>query len=486
MLSLPILKDESKQNNNNLILNNESSLHKAPYDYFSVKIPKQTIDMLFNSEKDERYLYFLRYGLLRRYEGKGEILYVEIPQIPKNIVIYRKPLTRNKYNEKLYLNKKDLPHIPLLEGEENLKLLSLESNLIIKIEHLISLNNLLFLNLYENKITDIENLQTVPKLKALMLGKNQITRIKNLNYLSDLEVLDLHSNKIKLIENLFSLKKLRILNLANNQLTSFLELMNNRNLEDINLRKNLIVSIPNLSNNFEKLKKINIGKNMISKIDFILEFKKLRRLEELYIEDNPVILLKDAYQKFINLPLKFKDQNLLRQFKGLSENNNNNISNFNSTNNSTTSINNNNPKLKVSNYEERSTRSTNLYTNNSYNDNLKENERNNLLIQIEKEWEMEFRYIVENGFNGYNIKKLKETKMQLCHAEIERDKQLNIFGNSLEVLGYNEFYNSTHTIQIQFLNFDLVTQKHNLDNIKKFTHLKSLIFSKNNLYSFYQ
>ena len=486
MLSLPILKDESKQNNNNLILNNESSLHKAPYDYFSVKIPKQTIDMLFNSEKDERYLYFLRYGLLRRYEGKGEILYVEIPQIPKNIVIYRKPLTRNKYNEKLYLNKKDLPHIPLLEGEENLKLLSLESNLIVKIEHLISLNNLLFLNLYENKISEIENLQTVPKLKALMLGKNQISRIRNLNYLSDLEVLDLHSNKIKLIENLFSLKKLRILNLANNQLTSFLELMNNRNLEDINLRKNLIVSIPNLSNNFEKLKKINIGKNMISKIDFILEFKKLRRLEELYIEDNPVILLKDAYQKFINLPLKFKDQNLLRQFKSLSENNNNNISNFNSTNNSTTSFNNNNPKLKVSNFEDRSTRSTNLYTNNSYNDNLKENERNNLLIQIEKEWEMEFRYIVENGFNGYNIKKLKETKMQLCHAEIERDKQLNIFGNSLEVLGYNEFYNSTHTIQIQFLNFDLVTQKQNLDNIKKFTHLKSLIFSKNNLYSFYQ
>jgi hypothetical protein len=490
MLSLPILKDESKQSNSNLILNNESSLNKAPYDYFSVKIPKQTIDMLFNSEKDERYLYFLRYGLLRRYEGKGDILYVEIPQIPKNIVIYRKPLTRNKFSEKLYLNKKDLPHIPLLEGEENLKLLSLESNLIIKIEHLISLNNLLFLNLYENKITDIENLQTVPKLKALMLGKNQISRIKNLNYLSDLEVLDLHSNKIKLIENLFSLKKLRILNLANNQLTSFLELMNNRNLEDINLRKNLIVSIPNLSNNFEKLKKINIGKNMISKIDFILEFKKLRRLEELYIEDNPVILLKDAYQKFINLPLKFKDQNLLRQFKNLSENNiqNNNISNVNSNNNTNTNFNNtnnNNPKLKVTNYEDKSTRN-NLNMNNSNNDNLRENERNNLLIQIEKEWEMEFRYIVENGFNGYNIKKLKETKMQLCHAEIERDKQLNLFGNALEVLGYSEFYNNTHTIQIQFLNFDLVTQKQNLDNIKKFSHLKSLIFSKNNLYSFYQ
>ncbi len=488
MLSLPILKDESKQNNGNLILNNESSIHKTPYDYFSVKIPKQTIEMLFNSEKDERYLYFLRYGLLRRYEGKGDILYVEIPQIPKNIVIYRKPLTRNKYNEKLYLNKKDLPHIPLLEGEENLKLLSLESNLIVKIEHLISLNNLLFLNLYENKICEIENLQTVPKLKALMLGKNQITRIKNLNYLTDLEVLDLHSNKIKLIENLFSLKKLRILNLANNQLTSFLELMNNRNLEDINLRKNLIVSIPNLSNNFEKLKKINIGKNMISKIDFILEFKKLKRLEELYIEDNPVILLKESYQKFMNLPLKFKDQNLFKKFKNLNENNNinnnNNNRNINSSNSTQVQKN-----VKVSNVDDKTTRSqTRSQTGNSNNnnDNLTDVERNNLLIKIEKEWDMEYRYIIENGFNGYNIKKLKETKMQLCHAEIERDKQLNLFGNALEVLGYNEFYNNTNTIQIQYLNFDLVTQRQNLENIKKFIHLKSLIFSKNNLYGFYQ
>ena len=494
MLSLPILKDEQKQNNGNLILNNESLIHKAPYDYFSVKIPKQTIEMLYNSEKDERYLYFLRYGLLRRYEGKGDILYVEIPQIPKNIVIYRKPLTRNKYNEKLYLNKKDLPHIPLLEGEENLKLLSLESNLIIKIEHLISLNNLLFLNLYENKITDIENLQTVPKLKALMLGKNQISRIKNLNYLSDLEVLDLHSNKIKLIENLFSLKKLRILNLANNQLTSFLELMNNRNLEDINLRKNLIVSIPNLTNNFEKLKKINIGKNMISKIDFILEFKKLRRLEELYIEDNPVILLKDAYQKFIYLPLKFKDPNLLKHFKSLNENNNNNVNNINNNinNNNNKQINSLNSKqsknLKVSNFDDKSTRSQNgnFDNNKNNNDNLTENERNNLINKIEKEWDMEYKFIVENGFNGFNIKKLKETKMQLCHAEIEREKQLNLFGNALEVLGYNEFYNNTNTIQIQFLNFDFVVQKQNIENIKKFPHLKSLIFSKNNLHSLYQ
>ena len=280
MISLPALKEDGKQTNSIKNINNDmmNSGNRQIYDYFSIKISKPTIEMLFNNEKDERYLYFLRFGYLRRYEGKGDILYVEIPQIKKNIVIYRKPSVRNKNSDKLYLNKKDLPHIPLLEGEENLKLLSLETNLITKIEHLISLNNLLFLNLYENKITEIENLQTVPKLKALMLGKNNITKIKNLQCLPDIEVLDLHSNKIKLIENLTTLKKLRILNLANNQLTSFVELMNNKNLEDINLRKNLIVSIPNLALSFDKLRKLNLGKNMISKIEFILEFKKLKRI----------------------------------------------------------------------------------------------------------------------------------------------------------------------------------------------------------------
>ena len=528
MLSLPALKEDGKQNtikiNNN---DRENSVNHQIYDYFSIKISKAIISMLFNSEKDERYVYFLRYGFLRRYEGKGDILYVEIPQIPKNIVIYRKPSVRNKNSEKLYLNKKDLPHIPLLEGEENLKLLSLETNLITKIDHLISLNNLLFLNLYENKISEIENLHTVPKLKALMLGKNNISKIKNLHCLPDIEVLDLHSNKIKLIENLSTLKRLRILNLANNQLTSFVELMNNKNLEDINLRKNLIVSIPNLSLSFEKLRKLNLGKNMISKIEFILEFKKLKRIEELYIEGNPVIFIKDAYKKFYSLPLKFKDQAQFEIYKNnVNLNNVNNINNNGKINNGgiNTSvslknakipsldennkiefnqiINNNDTNNNIINKSKskQSTRNESL-TNNSntnYNrnnggnnnkgeqDNLSEEEREKLLIKIDNEWKMEFKYIINNGFNGYNIKKLKETKMQLCHAEIEREKQLNLFGNAIEVLGYKEFYNVVHTIKFEFINFDIISQRQNIENIKKFINLKNLIFKSNNLHGFYQ
>ena len=561
MLSLPALKEDGKQLNTIKNTNNDraSSGNRQAYDYFSIKISRTTIEMLFNNEKDERYLYFLRYGFLRRYEGKGDILYVEIPQIPKNIVIYRKPSIRNKNSEKLYLNKKDLPHIPLLEGEENLKLLSLETNLITKIDHLISLNNLLFLNLYENKISEIENLQTVPKLKALMLGKNNISKIKNLQCLPEIEVLDLHSNKIKLIENLTCLKKLRILNLANNQLTSFVELMNNKNLEDINLRKNLIVSIPNLALSFDKLRKLNLGKNMISKIEFILEFKKLKRIEELYIEGNPVIFIKDAYKKFYNLPLKFKDQaqfqiyknntnsnnpnnnnnglnNSVNQLKsnisskntnGGTNDTNNNIKHANSNSNFISTSTNNIKGAKNSNFDEvkksensnnntngesnqtktksnQSTRNDSLtnsnlnYNNNNRNngannnnnktdqDNLSEEEREKLLIKIENEWKVEFRYIINNGFNGYSIKKLKETKMQLCHAEIERERQLNLFGNAIEVLGYKEFYNIVHTIKFEFINFDIISQRQNIENIKKFVNLKSLVFKSNNMHGFYQ
>lgn len=562
MLSLPALKEDGKQLNTIKNTNNDraSSGNRQIYDYFSIKISRSTIEMLFNNEKDERYLYFLRYGFLRRYEGKGDILYVEIPQIPKNIVIYRKPTIRNKNSEKLYLNKKDLPHIPLLEGEENLKLLSLETNLITKIDHLISLNNLLFLNLYENKISEIENLQTVPKLKALMLGKNNISKIKNLQCLPEIEVLDLHSNKIKLIENLSCLKKLRILNLANNQLTSFVELMNNKNLEDINLRKNLIVSIPNLALSFDKLRKLNLGKNMISKIEFILEFKKLKRIEELYIEGNPVIFIKDAYKKFYNLPLKFKDQAQFQIYKNNTNGNNQNNNNNNGLNNSVSQLksnisskstngatndsnnikhansnsnfvststsnikggkstnfdevkksensnsnNNNNdnnqPKTKTnqSARNESLTNSNLYYNNNNRNnggnnnntkndqDNLSEEEREKLLVKIENEWKVEFRYIINNGFNGYSIKKLKETKMQLCHAEIERERQLNLFGSAIEVLGYKEFYNIVHTIKFEFINFDIISQRQNVENIKKFVNLKSLIFKSNNMHGFYQ
>lgn len=64
----------------------------------------------------------------------------------------------------------------------------------------------------------------------------------------------------------------------------------------------------------------------------------------------------------------------------------------------------------------------------SYNPNekqaineIKQTEENidNILKHIEIEWQEEIKYIKENGFNGFSIKKLKETKIVSGHAELE-------------------------------------------------------------------
>lgn len=222
--------------------------------------------------------------------------------------MYRKPSYKNKNLDRLYLNNYDLPHLPLFEGEEFLKLLSLENNLITKIDHLVSLNSLLYLNFYSNKITEIENLQNVSKLKALMLGKNNIEKIKNLSCLQDLEVLDLHSNKIRVIENLTNLKKLRLLNLANNLITNFNDLCYNKVIEELNLRKNTINSIPNNISNLDRLKKLNLGKNVINSLDNLSELKKLKSLSEIILEENPFLNFKESQEILKTLPLRFKSK----------------------------------------------------------------------------------------------------------------------------------------------------------------------------------
>ena len=67
--------------------------------------------------------------------------------------------------------------------------------------------------------------------------------------------------------------------------------------------------------------------------------------------------------------------------------------------------------------------------------------------------------------------------MQLCHAEIERERQLNLFGNAIEVLGYKEFYNIVHTIKFEFINFDIISQRQNIENIKKYFNISPLHIS---------
>jgi len=93
-----------------------------------VKLIKPDANMLrrlLNEEKDERYRYLLRHGNIVSIEAETLSLYVELPQIPNIVIIYRRPSERDTNVEKMNLDSRCLKHIPLLEGEEKIKYLNL-------------------------------------------------------------------------------------------------------------------------------------------------------------------------------------------------------------------------------------------------------------------------------------------------------------------------------------------------------------------------
>lgn len=71
---------------------------------------------------------------------------------------------------------------PILEGEDQLRLLNYQHNMISKIQHLSSLKRLIFLDLYDNQIEEISGLSSLKSLRVLMLGKNRYWKILNDTY----------------------------------------------------------------------------------------------------------------------------------------------------------------------------------------------------------------------------------------------------------------------------------------------------------------
>ena len=65
---------------------------------------------------------------------------------------------------------------PVLEGEEQLRLLNYQHNSIREISHLSALKRLIFLDLYDNMIEEISGLGNLRSLRVLMLGKNRCDR----------------------------------------------------------------------------------------------------------------------------------------------------------------------------------------------------------------------------------------------------------------------------------------------------------------------
>ena len=73
----------------------------------------------------------------------------------------------------LFVIRCGLPCVPSLKGRENVQFISLQHNLICRIDSLASFRMLKVLNLYDNKIERISGLDTLTSLRVLMLGKNR-------------------------------------------------------------------------------------------------------------------------------------------------------------------------------------------------------------------------------------------------------------------------------------------------------------------------
>ena len=192
----------------------------------------------------------------------------ESPSAPGVPIVYRLPEEKAANPDRLNLDRRRLTICPILEGEENLRLLNFQHNSIARIQHLSSLRRLIFLDLYDNRIEEISGLSTLSSLRVLMLGKNRISKIENLNNLLKLDVLDLHGNQIKELENLNHLSELRVLNLAGNQLTKACNFLGLSSLTELNLRRNKIQYVGELDH-LPKLLRLFLSYNDVRSFESI-------------------------------------------------------------------------------------------------------------------------------------------------------------------------------------------------------------------------
>lgn len=75
--------------------------------------------------------------------------------------------------QSVYCCRHQLTCCPQLDGEDQLRLLNYQHNMIRRIERLESLTRLVFLDFYDNQIDCISGLNSLRSLRVLMLGKNR-------------------------------------------------------------------------------------------------------------------------------------------------------------------------------------------------------------------------------------------------------------------------------------------------------------------------
>ncbi|XP_072348718.1 leucine-rich repeat-containing protein 49-like isoform X4 [Scyliorhinus torazame] len=215
------------------------------------------------------------------------VIFSEIPSTPGIPVVYRTPEERAEHSDRLNLDRRNLTVCPILEGEQQLRLLNFQHNLITQIQHLSNLRRLIFLDLYNNRIEEISGLSSLKSLRVLMLGKNRIKNISNLESLTDLDVLDLHANQICRLEHINHLTELRVLNLAGNFIVHVENMSGLDSLTELNLRRNRIESVRD-ADTLPRLQRFFLSFNNISRFEDIACLSDSLSLSEVTLDGNPI------------------------------------------------------------------------------------------------------------------------------------------------------------------------------------------------------
>ncbi|XP_020708879.2 leucine-rich repeat-containing protein 49 isoform X2 [Athalia rosae] len=229
--------------------------------------------------------------------GGCDVVTLQQAEEGRTVVATRSPSQREKNPDRICLDRRGLTSFPNIVGETRLRLLSLQHNLLTKVDgdRLTQLTKLVFLDLYDNQIERICNLDPLENLRVLLIGKNRIRKIEGLERLNKLEVLDLHGNQIVQVSGLGELVSLKVLNLAGNNIKNIgcNDFQGLLSLKELNLRRNKIKKLSGFGET-PQLQKLYLSNNDIQKIEDMGSLAKALQVKEVTIDGNPVTMNTDC------------------------------------------------------------------------------------------------------------------------------------------------------------------------------------------------
>ena len=161
-----------------------------------------------------------------------------------------------------------------MNSAPELKILSLNDNLITDISPVSKLDNLTQLYMSSNNISDLRPLSQLTTLKQLSLRSNRIVDLSPLTDLVGLELLDLSDNEISKLEPLSGMAGLRGLNLAVNRVSNLQVLSGLLNLKWLDLSYNNILDIVPLAT-LKGLWGLMLDANFISDVSPLIGYTEL-------------------------------------------------------------------------------------------------------------------------------------------------------------------------------------------------------------------